>query len=157
MRKQIIEQAFPEEVFHTGDWINTEELVQVELSSEAPGHPIEAALSLRAGSGWRAALPGPQVIRLRFECPVTLSGVYLLFEELAQARTQEFVLSWLPEEGPAYQQIVRQQYTFSPPGTTRQREAYQVDLRGVKVLELKIVPDISHSIAHASLLQLRLR
>ncbi len=157
MRKQIIEQAFPEEVSHTGDWINTEELARVELSSEAQGYPIEAALSLQAGSGWRAGSPGPQVIRLRFENPITLSGIYLLFEELAQARTQEFVLSWCPEEEPACKQIVRQQYTFSPPGTTRQVEAYQVDLRGVKVLELKLVPDITHAVAHASLLQLRLR
>ncbi len=157
MRKQIIEQAFPEEGLHTGEWINTEELAEVELSSEAQGYPIEAALSLRAGSGWRAGSPGPQVIRLRFQNPFTLSGIYLLFEELEQARTQEFVLSWRSEAEHTSKQIVRQQYTFSPPGTTRQMEAYQVDLRGVKVLELEIVPDITNAIAYASLLQLRLR
>jgi hypothetical protein len=157
MRKQIIEQAFQAEVSHTGDWINAAELAQVELSSEAQGYPIEAALSGRAESGWRAGTPGPQVIRLRFDNPFTLSGIYLLFEELEQARTQEFVLSWLSEEEHFYKQIVRQQYTFSPPGTTRQVEAYQVDLRGVQVLELKIVPDITNAVAYASLLQLRLR
>lgn len=81
----------------------------------------------------------------------------MLFEELEQARTQEFVLSWRSEEEPAGKQIVRQQYTFSPPGTTRQMEIYQVDLRGVKVLELKIVPDIANANAYASLLQWRLR
>ena len=157
MHKTIIEQAFPQEVYPAGEWINTEELAQVELSSEAQGYPIEAALSLRAGSGWRAGSPGPQVIRLRFENPFDLSSIYLLFEELEQARTQEFVLSWLSEEEHTYKHIVRQQYTFSPPGTTRQVEAYQVDLRGLKVLELKIVPDIANAIAHASVLQWRLR
>ena len=157
MRKQIIEQAFPAEGSHPGEWINTEELAQAELSSEAEGYPIEAALSLRAGSGWRAGSPGPQVIRLRFDTPFTLSALYLLFEELAQARTQEFVLSWCSAEEQTGKQIVRQQYTFSPPGTTRQTEAYQVDLRGVQVLELKIVPDIANASAYASLLQLHLR
>lgn len=81
----------------------------------------------------------------------------MLFEELAQVRTQEFVLSWRSEEEHTYKQIVRQQYTFSPPGTTRQVETYQVDLRGVKVLELEIVPDIANANAYASLLQWRLR
>ncbi len=157
MRKQIIEHASPEEMSPTGEWIHTEDLAQVELSSEAQGYPIEAALSLGAGSGWRAGSPGPQVIRLRFESPFTLRGIHLLFEELEQARTQEFVLSWCSEEEPAYRQIVRQQYTFSPPGTTRQVETYQVDLRGVKGLELKIVPDMANALAYASLLQLRLR
>lgn len=157
MRKQIIEQTFPAEGFRTGEWINTEELARVELSSEAQGHPIEAALSLQGGSGWRAGSPGPQVIRLYFQHPCTLRGIHLLFEELEQARTQEFVLNWYAAEEHAGKQIVRQQYTFSPPGTTRQLETYQVDLREVKVLELKLVPDIANANAYASLLQLRLR
>jgi hypothetical protein len=97
------------------------------------------------------------VIRLYFENHLTLSCINLLFEELELARTQEFVLSWCPEEEHVYKQIVRQQYTFSPPGTTRQVESYQVDLRGVKVLELKIVPDMANADAYASLLHLRLR
>ncbi len=157
MRKQIIEQSFPEEVPPTGEWIKTEGLAQVELSSEAQGYPIEAALSLEAGSGRRASSPGPQVIRLHFEKPLTLRSIHLLFEKLEQARTQEFMLSWCSEEEPAYRQIVRQKYTFSPPGTTRQVEAYEVDLWGVKGFELKIIPDISRADAYASLLELRLR
>lgn len=159
MRKQIIEGAFAGEASPAGEWINVEELARVELSSEAEGHPIEAALSLRTGPGWRAGSPGPQVIRLRFDDPLPLRGIYLLFEELEQARTQEFVLSWRAAEAQPYQQIVRQQYTFSPPGTTRQTETYQVDLGGVQVLDLKleIVPDITQAVAYASLLQLRLR
>ncbi len=157
MRKHIIEHAFSEEAIHTGEWINTQALAQVELSSEAQGYPIEAALSREAGPGWRAGSPGPQVIRLYFDNPFILSCINLLFEELEQARTQEFVLSWCAEEEPIYKQIVRQQYTFSPPGTTRQVEAYEVDLWGVKGFELKIIPDISRADAYASLLELRLQ
>jgi hypothetical protein len=157
MRKNIIEPAFQEELATSQEWIDLEELVQVELTSEAQNYPIETALAPGAASGWRAGSPGPQVIRLRFEKPISLSYIHLLFEELEQARTQEFVLGWLSQEEHTYHQIVRQQYTFSPNGTTRQLEVYQVNLQGVKMLELKIVPDIDNSVAYASLLQLRLR
>jgi hypothetical protein len=51
---------------------------------------------------------------------------------------------------------VRQQYNFSPPATTSEREDYPVDLDGVTTLELTIVPDISGGPARASLAQLRL-
>ena len=42
-----------------------------------------------------------------------------------------------------YREILRQQYTFSPPGATREVEDYVVNLHGVTVLELRIVPDIA--------------
>jgi hypothetical protein len=51
---------------------------------------------------------------------------------------------------------LRQQYTFSPQGMTQEVEEYVVNLDGVSVLELKIVPDISGGDAHASLTQMRL-
>jgi hypothetical protein len=50
---------------------------------------------------------------------------------------------------------LRQQYNFSPPGATCEREDYDVNLNGVTALELRIVPDISHGSARASLAQLR--
>jgi hypothetical protein len=50
---------------------------------------------------------------------------------------------------------VRQQYHFSPPGTTREFEDYAVDLAEVMVLELKIVPD-SGGEAQASVAQFRI-
>ncbi|MFZ2089859.1 MAG: hypothetical protein WAU47_14920 [Desulfobaccales bacterium] len=51
---------------------------------------------------------------------------------------------------------MRQQYNFSPPGATREVEDYEVNLDGVTVLEIKIVPEISSGTAHASLAALRL-
>ena len=53
-------------------------------------------------------------------------------------------------------EILRQQFTFSPPGTTLEVEDYVVNLQGVTVLELRIVPDISRGDARASLNLLRL-
>jgi hypothetical protein len=57
-------------------------------------------------------------------------------------------------DGP-YREIVRQQYNFSPPDATDEREDYTVDVEGLTNLELSIVPDISGGPERASLAQLR--
>jgi hypothetical protein len=51
---------------------------------------------------------------------------------------------------------VRQQFNFSPPGITRELEDYVVDLDGLMMLELSIIPDISGGGTRAALTQLRL-
>ena len=79
-----------------------------------------------------------------------------MFDEDTEERTHEFVLRWSADGGRSYREILRQQYTFSPPGTTREAEDYVVNLPGVTVLEIRIVPDISGGDARASLTQLRL-
>jgi len=55
-----------------------------------------------------------------------------------------------------FREIVRQQWNFSKPASTREIEDYRVDLSNVTVLELAIVPDISGGTARASLKSLRL-
>ncbi len=47
-------------------------------------------------------------------------------------------------------------YNFSPPDNTRETEDYFVDLDGLAILELDIIPDISGGKARASLAQVRL-
>ncbi|MDO9532149.1 MAG: hypothetical protein Q7O12_08455 [Deltaproteobacteria bacterium] len=137
-------------------WLDLEHLAEVEITSEDVDHPIESALIPGTISGWRAADPGEQTIRLWFDEPLRLNRIKLLFQEGEQERTQEFVLRWSPDVGLSYREIVRQQYNFSPPETAREIEDYNVDLVGVTVLELMIVPDISGGGAQASLAQLRL-
>ena len=61
-----------------------------------------------------------------------------MFHEDQQARTQEFLLRCSQDRNQSYREIVRQQYHFSPPGTTREFEDYAVDLAEVMVLELKM-------------------
>jgi hypothetical protein len=80
----------------------------------------------------------------------------LVFEETEIERTQEFVLRWSADYGGSFQEIVRQQWNFSPPDAISDVEEYRVELAGVNVLELVIVPDISGGGAHASLKSLRL-
>ena len=155
MRKRVtanVAQAAPSD----RDWLDLERLAQVEVSSEAEAYPIEAALMTRHGSGWRAAQSGAQTIRLLFDAPQRLRQIWLVFSEAEQERTQEFVLRWSPDGGASFQEILRQQWTFSPPSTTREIEDYRVDLAGVTVLELHIVPDISGRDVRASLEQMRL-
>jgi len=157
MRKRIVEQHSQGSAA-AGDqeWLDLEQLVQVELSSEDAEHPVESALTHGAGPGWRARQPGKQTIRLLFDQPQRISRIQVLFEEDRAARTQEFTLCWSADGQAPCREIVRQQYNFSPPNSVSELEDYAVDLEGLRVLELTIVPDISGGEARASLARLRL-
>lgn len=138
------------------DWLDVERVAEVELTSEDPAYPIESALRPGEGPGWRAAEAGTQVIRLHFDAPRRLRRIRLVFHERDVARTQEFALRWSADAGRSYREIVRQQYNFSPPGTTRETEDYEVELDEVSSLELSIVPDVSGGECRASLAEWRL-
>ncbi len=156
MRKKIISQVSKSVSPTDLNWLDVEHLAQVEITSESMGHPIESALIPGPGLGWRAAQPGEQTIRLVFDRPLSLRRIFLLFQEEEQTRTQEFVLRWSPGGEESFREILRQQYTFSPSGTTQESEDFSVELNGVAVLELRIVPDISGGNACATLMQWRL-
>lgn len=156
MRKQVIGEGSRRPTPADGVWLDLESLASVEVTSEDEGHPVESALAEGGGAGWRAARPGRQVIRLLFDRPLSLRRVRLFFEEESRGRTQEFALRWSPDGGRTYREVVRQQYTFSPPGTTAEVEDYEVVLDGVTALELGITPDIGGGDGRASLKQLRL-
>jgi hypothetical protein len=136
-------------------WLELDELADVEVSSEEPTSPVEGAFASDA-PGWRAGVPGPQSVRLHFRHPVRLRRIQLIVEEPARVRSQECVLRWRASGTANDAEIVRQQFTFAPPGTTREREVYSVDLDQVIALEFSIVPDISGGGARASLQQLSL-
>jgi hypothetical protein len=157
MRKRIIgeanEGALPGE---DQDWLDLEHLAQAELTSEDPEYPIESALTMRGGPGWRAQHAGQQTIRLLFDKPQDIKRINLVFQENERARTQEFSLYWCADSAASRREIVRQQYNFSPPDIDRECEDYAVNLDGLTLLELNIIPDISGGDARASLAQLRL-
>ena len=156
MRKRIIADVQHNTLSPEQDWLNLEDLVEVEVTSEDPTHPIEHALRADGASGWRAAGPGKQTIRLLFDQPQQVRRIWMTFEEPAAERTQEYVLRWSPDHGQSFQEIVRQQWNFSPQGTTTETEDYHVNLPAVTILELSIIPDISRGPAVASLNRLRL-
>ena len=156
MRKRIITPVQQETASLDQDWLNMEGLAEVEITSEDAAHPIESALLPGRASGWRAAGPGKQTIRLLFANPQRLRRIWLNFVEPRTERTQEYVLRWSPDGGQSYREIVRQQWNFSPQGATSETEDLHVELSAVTVLELSIIPDISGGNAFASLAQLRL-
>lgn len=155
MRKLVINRVSEKVPPANLNWLDLEPLAQVEITSEEADHPIESALIPGRGSGWRAASPGEQTIRLLFDEPLKLRRIHLLFREDQQERTQEFVLRWSPNRGQSYKEIVRQQYNFGPLAAT-EMENYRVELDGVTVLELKILPDIRGGSARGSLEELLL-
>ena len=156
MRKRIITPVQQETASPDLKWLNMEELAEVEVTSEDASHTIESALLPGRSSGWLAAAPGKQTIRLLFDDPQRLQRIWLYFVEPHTVRTQEYVLRWSPDGGQSFREIVRQQWNFSPQGTTSETEDLHVELPAVTVLELSIIPDISGGNALASLAQLRL-
>ena len=91
-----------------------------------------------------------------FDKPQTIRRIRLHFEELANARTQEFVLRSSTDGTQSFRELVRQQWNFSPEGATKEVEDYDVGLTSVTALELRIIPDINGGNAVAALRQLRL-
>jgi hypothetical protein len=138
----------------TARWQILPENVEVVLTSEDSDSSIESALRGDESRGWRASAPGRQTISLTWPAPIALTRIRLVFEERAHARTQEFVVRATTGDGK--REIVRQQFTFSPPGTTVEREEYATELTGVSQLELAIIPAIDGGNAVATLREWRI-
>ncbi len=139
------------------DWLDLEQIATVEVTSEDPSFPIESVFDSRGGPGWRASQKGEQQIRIIFDEPKSLRRIQLRFDETESERTQEFTISWSSAAGGPSKEIVRQQFNFSPAGSTTEMEDYTIDLEDVSVLELAIRPDLSRREAVASLAVWRLR
>jgi len=155
MQKRLVVASGPTNVTEES-WLDLEAMAQVELTSEDPERPIEGALLPNGQPGWRAAEPGTQSIRLLFHQPQRLRRILLRFDEHAVERTQEFALRWSPDGGRSSRDLVRQQYSFSPSGSTRELEDFNVDLPSVTALELTIMPDQGRGQAYACLSEWRL-
>lgn len=157
MRKRIVGSTEQTASAAEDDWLDLEALVaEVDVTSESPDHPVEAALIPGRDAGWRAATAGRQTIRLSFAQPQALRRIRVDFVENHRERTQQHVLRWSPDGGKSFHEIVRQQWNFSPNASTLEAEDYRVQLSGVTVLELSIIPDISGGDALASVAALRL-
>ncbi|WP_348269048.1 hypothetical protein P8936_07715 [Edaphobacter paludis] len=158
MRKSIVSPLPVAATPIRDNWRDLERIARVEITSEDAMFPIEHALGKTLTTGWRAAGTGPQVIRLHFDEPLTIRRIELHFIDKAAERSQEFAI--FAGSGTNLHEVVRQQFTFSPSGSTEEIEDYTVSLDGVTVMELKIDPDRSHdpkqSQSYASLQSLRL-
>jgi hypothetical protein len=154
VRKSIITPGGQDPPTEADEWMELDRVARVEVTSEDPEHPIEAALLPGRGPGWRASRPGPQTIRLVFDGPRHVRRVRLRFAADAVSRTQEFVLRWV-DAASEPREVVRQQWNLSAGGSAEEVEDYRVDLPGVIELELVVTPDISGGESPASLAELR--
>jgi hypothetical protein len=136
-------------------WLSLED-AEVVVTSEDANAPIEAALTPGAGPRWQAAEPGEQSIRIRFDQPHDVHDIQVVFDESEHPCVQEFALQWSSDGGQTFHPIVRQQFSFSPTGATRETEHYRVQLPRLTQLTLHIVPDISGGARVATLSRLRM-
>jgi hypothetical protein len=128
MRKRIAEKYVATPVADSeAGWLDLAEIATEKISSEDPRFPIESSFAA-IGPGWGAGDTGEQEVRLIFDEPISVRGIQLRSEEVATERTQEFTLSWSSARGGASTEIIRQQWTFTPQGSTAEVEDYSVDL-----------------------------
>jgi hypothetical protein len=158
MRKSIVSPAAATQTPISDLWRDLERIARVEISSEDESFPIENALGKKESAGWRAATTGPQLIRLHFDEPQTIRRIQLHFVEKSVERSQEFSVH--AGSGAELKEVVRQQWSFTPNGSTEEIENLTVNLSGITTLELRIDPDRSHdpkqSQTYASLQSLKL-
>jgi hypothetical protein len=151
MRKSIVSQTKASAVSPSSDeWLDLQQIASAEISSEDPQHPFENALRGGAAGGWRAADPGPQVIRLNFDHPQAIRRIRVEFREERRERAQEFAV-FARTSTDQRREVLRQQWTFSPGGSAIEVEDYTVDLHDVLSLELDIDPGRHDKMAMATL------
>jgi hypothetical protein len=135
-------------------------LATVFVTSEAVDYPIDHAFDHQRGPGgsrWVAGELGEQRITLVFDTPQTIRTISLEIEEREVSRTQELHLSVLYDGTQRYQELLRQEYHFSPPGTTFEREEWAVTAAGITHLQLVIKPDKGGKPSRATLTSLALQ
>ncbi|QDV37565.1 hypothetical protein [Tautonia plasticadhaerens] len=159
LRKQIIKpQAEPPAP--TPGEIDIAAVATVLVTSEDPEHPIDHAFDDHRGPGgtrWVAGEPGEQTIILAFDTPQVIRQVLLVVEELEVTRTQELQLAASADGGQTYRELLRQEFNFSPQGSTFEQEEWAVQAEGVTHLRLVIRPDKGGSIGRATITSLALR
>ncbi len=131
----------------------------VLVTSEDPSHPIENAFDHHQGAGanyWAAAAPGKQTIILVFDRPQHIRNIQLEIEETDVNRSQVLQLLASRDGGQTFNQVIQQDYNFSPSGATFQREVWAVNLEHITHLRLDITPDRDQELAAAKLTSLTL-
>jgi hypothetical protein len=158
LRKQIVPRHPVESASFEGG-IPVAEVATVQVSSEQDNHPIDNVFDSSRGPGgsrWIADGPGEQTLILVFDSPQTIRKISLEVEESSVSRTQELSASVSSDGGRTYRELVRQEFTFSPPSTSFEREVWSIEAEGVTHLRLDIKPDKGGRVGQATLTSLSL-
>ena len=156
LRKQVIAKPSQGPLSLEGE-ISIADVATVQVTSEQTDHPIDHAFDLSRGPGgsrWIAGGPGEQSVTLVFDRPQTIRRIGIEVEELAVSRTQELSVSASSDGGRTYQELIRQEFNFSPPGTSFERELWSVSAGAVTHLRLEIKPDKGGHVGRATLTSL---
>jgi F5/8 type C domain-containing protein len=156
LRKQIVPKRSGESSFLEGE-IPIAAAATVQVTSEQADHPIDNAFDGNRGPGgsrWIASAPGAQTVILVFDSPQTIRKIGVETEELTVSRTQELSVSVSSDGGRTYRELVRQEFNFSPPGTSFERELWSVSAGAVTHLRLEIKPDKGDRVGLATLTSL---
>jgi hypothetical protein len=143
LRKQIMKPVSSAQALIEGE-INVVSAATVLVTSEDPEHPVDHAFDSYRGLGgtrWIAGEPGEQTVIVAFDAPEAVGRVILEVEETEVVRTQELQLAISSDGGQTYREVLRQEYNFSPPGTTFEREDWAISAAGVTHLRLHVKPD----------------
>ena len=134
-------------------------IATVLITSEDASHPIDCVFDGQRGPGasrWIATESGEQTLILAFDSPETIRKVAVEVEEPDIHRTQEMDVAISHDGGRTYRELVRQEYNFSPPGTTLQHEEWAINAEAVSHLRLRIKPDKGGKACRATLTALAL-
>ena len=159
LRKHIFREV-PPVLARQPDEKDIASIATVLITSETPEHPIDNVFDDQRGPGgsrWVAAEPGEQTLVLVFDTPQAIRHIRLEVEEQEVSRTQELSLALSRDGGHTYQTLLRQEYNFSPPGTTFEREEWGVTAGGVTHLRLMLRPDKGGKPCRATLTSLVLQ
>jgi hypothetical protein len=153
LRKQIVANPPRGPVPLPGE-IQIADVATVQVTSEDAAHPIDHAFDQSRGPGgtrWVAEAPGEQSVTLLFDRPQTIRKIGIEVEELGVSRTQELALSISSDGGRTYRELLRQEFNFSPPATSFERELWSVSADAVTHLRLDIKPDKGGRVGRATL------
>jgi len=152
LRKQILSPVKQEPAGSSGV-LDVSALARVLVSSEERDHPVDLAFDGRGGPGatrWIAAETGEQTLILAFDRPQAVRAIRLEVEEPEVARTQELQVAVSTDGGQSYREIVRQEYNFSPPDTSFERERWATTAEDLTHLRVVIRPDKGGAACRAS-------
>lgn len=162
LRKNILKQDRRETVppATSATMISIPDVAGVLVSSEDSLHPIDHVFDDYNGPGgtrWIAGELGEQTIILPFDRPQRLQMVNLEIEESEMSRTQELSLAVSDDSGQRYKELLRQEYNFSPPDATFEREWWAVPVEDITHLRLIIKPDKGDKSSRATMTSLKLQ
>ena len=135
-------------------------LATVLVTSEAPDHPVDHLFDTSGGPGgtrWIAGVAGEQTLVLAFDAPQSIRAIGIEAEEPSATRTNVLTISLSEDGGRTYREQIRQEFNFSQPGSTFEREEWSVPAERITHVRVVIQPDKGHAPHRATLTSLTVR